>query len=238
VGGGFMESDPDWSGISDALLRVLPKPVRKRRCKLLPQILQEWSRTDLKEHLSLESRAITQRRIKSMEIVKRRARKLQEALDAIESDGRAALVAQMMIAEGRRLNDVGRANFAGQIARLNEESDFLGKLAAIAPKEFWNLTRGQPRKVCAYLVLKDAAALFEWLSGIKATREVSRDDGTETGPFFHFASILWPTIFRNGVVGLPAAMKNWAQLRRTHDEQSALVVNMALRHRSWGIFAC
>ena len=73
------------------------------------------------EHLSLESRDITRRRIKSMEIVKRRARKLQEALDAIESDGRAALVAQMMIAEGRRLNDAGRADFAGQVARLKEE---------------------------------------------------------------------------------------------------------------------
>jgi hypothetical protein len=232
-----MESDPDWSGISDALVRVLPKPVRKRRCKLLPQILQEWSRTDLKEHLSLESRAITRQRIKKMEVVQKRARKLQEALGAIESDTRAALVAQMIIAEGRRPNDAGRADFRDQVARLSEEVEFLSKLAAVAPKEFWKLTRGHPRNVCAYLVLKDAAALFEWLSGIKATREVSRDDGTETGPFFHFTSILWPTIFRNDVVGLPAAMKNWAQLRRTHDEQSALVVNMALRHPSWGIFA-
>jgi hypothetical protein len=231
-----MESDPDWSGISGALVRVLPKPVSKRHCKLLPQILQEWSRTDLKEHLSLESRAITRQRIKKIEVVKKRARKLQEALGAIESDGRAALVAQMMIAEGRRLNDVGRANFAGKIARMNEEFDFLGKLAAIAPKKFWNLTRGQPRNVCAYLVLQDAAALFEWLSGIKATREVSRDDGTETGPFFHFASILWPTIFRNGVVGLPAAMKNWAELRKAYGEQSGLIINMGYRHPEWGLF--
>ena len=119
---------------------------------------------------------------------------------------------------------------------LNQRSDYLAKLATIKPTEFWKFTRGQPRNVPAYLVLQDAAEIFEWLTRIKATREVSRDNGTETGPFFQFASILWPTIFGNGVAGLPAAIKNWAKWRSAYNEQSALIANLARRHPTWGIF--
>jgi hypothetical protein len=58
----------------------------------------------------------------------------------------------------------------------------------------------------------------------------------EIGPFFRFASALWPAIFGNGTVGLPAAMKNWASARKHYDERSALIANMALRHPEWGLF--
>src|SRR5262245_64368558 len=35
----------------------LPKGIDQRRLDLLPQVLNEWSRTDLREHLSREARA-------------------------------------------------------------------------------------------------------------------------------------------------------------------------------------
>jgi hypothetical protein len=119
---------------------------------------------------------------------------------------------------------------------LNEETDFLSKLSAIAPEKLWKSGPGQPRNLRAHLVLQDAAAIFEWLTGMKAARGVDRIGAFETGPFFRFASTLWPEVFGNGVVGLPAAMKNWAQYRSQYNERSALVANIALRHPTWGIF--
>jgi hypothetical protein len=214
----------------------LPKTVCSRRLKLLPQILQEWNRTDLQRHLSMEPPAIRRARIKKLEAVKKCARRLLESMEAVDKTGRTTILVQMIVAEGRRPEDVSRAEVANRITRLKEERDFLAKLSAIAPRESWKPRRGQPRNIPAYLVLQDAAAIFEWLTGKKATREVNRDDGTEVGPFFRFASTLWPEVFGKGVAGLPAAMKNWASWRSRYDEQSALLGNMNFRHPSWGVF--
>ena len=229
-----MRSVSDWYPLSDELRRVLPEPVCLQRCALLPLILDDWVRSDLPDHLSRESQSIKGDQINKLEVVRECARRLQEALKAIGDNGRTALLAQMTSGSGSL--DKGRSEFKAIAARLEQESDFLEKLVAIDPREFWKPKRGRPRNLPAYFVLQDAAALFEWLSGIMATREVSRDDGTETGPFFHFASILWPTIFGNGVVGLPAAMKNWARYRKQFDERSALIANIALRHPVWRVY--
>jgi len=126
--------------------------------------------------------------------------------------------------------------FSDQRARLTQEVDYLVKLGAITPNEHLQQSSGQPRNIVAYKVMLDAAAMFEWLTGTQPTREVDRIEGTETGPFFQFASILWPAVFRKGVAGLPAAMKNWATARSEHNEQSALIANINLRHPTWGVF--
>jgi hypothetical protein len=103
---------------------------------------------------------------------------------------------QTTIAEGKSYLDVSPAEFSDQQARLSQEVDYLAKLGAITPKKSLQLSRGRPRNTIAYKVLLDAAAIFEWLTDIHATREVDRIEGTETGSFFHFASILWPVVFR------------------------------------------
>lgn len=113
----------------------------------------------------------------------------------------------MIIAEGRRLEDVSRAEFQERPERLRQELSFLAKLGDIAlrkptnarrrkllaqvpkewsrtdlrehlsrdspaPSKFWKQGRGQPRNLAAYLVLQDAAAIFEWLTDLKAARGV------------------------------------------------------------------
>jgi hypothetical protein len=120
-------------------------------------------------------------------------------------------------------------------ARVDEESNFLAKLAAIAPEGWWKLGPGQPRNFAAYLVLYDAAAIFRWYSGKKAARGVHRVSGNETGPFFRFVSVVWPAVFGRGIQGLPAAMNNWADAGSKH---SAVVANIDLRHRAWGVYDC
>jgi hypothetical protein len=62
----------DWKRLVQELQSGLPQPLIKRRCRLLPKILHEWSRTDLREHLSLESRGEIRAKIKKLEAVKKR----------------------------------------------------------------------------------------------------------------------------------------------------------------------
>jgi hypothetical protein len=206
-----MVSVSDWYPLSEELIRVLPQPVCRRRVVLLPLILEEWNRFDLPEHLSVKSRPVDNDLIGKLEIVRKHARELQEALKAIGEDGRTALLAQMTNGSGS--HDENRSEFEAMVTWLEQGAAFIEKLVAVDRREFWKPKRGRSRNLPAYLVLQDVAAIFEWLTSTKATREVSRDNGTETGPFFNFASILWPIIFGNGVAGLPAAIKNWAKWR-------------------------
>ena len=219
-----------------AIADSLPEPQSKQRQQLLPRILREWARSDLPVTLWMESREVTNKRVKRMEVLRRSAGKLLNALNAIEEHDRFSIIAQMIIAEGSRPRDVGRVEFDNRTRRLEEEFHFLSILAAISPKKYWNIKKGQPRNITAYLVLQDAAEIFEWFSGRRPTREVDRDDGTETGPFFRFASSVWPVVFGKGVAGLPAAMKNWGPTRERYGERSPVIANIDLRHPAWGVF--
>jgi hypothetical protein len=221
--------------LTEALLCDLPKPLCTRRCELLPRVLQEWDRTTLREHLSRGSRAKIRERIKKLDSVTELARLLREALEKLDDVERSVIVLQMIKAEPST-EEVRREEYDYRMARLFLLSEYLAKLGGVHPREIWKPQRGQPPNITAYLVLQDAAAIFEWLMGMMATREVDRDDGSETGSFFRFASILWPIVFGKGTTGLPSAMKNWAQWRSQYNERSALIANIALRHPAWGIF--
>jgi hypothetical protein len=229
----------DWKDIAKQLQNDLPKPLNERRCRLLPKILQEWGRTDLQQHLALElSGAIIRTRIKKLEAVRKGALQLMKAINSVDEESRNALVAQMAIAErGGYTPGVFRgADFATRDERLREESEFLAKLAAVRPHEYWPLKSRQPRTIAAYLVLQDAAAIYKWLTGRRAARGVDRITARESGPFFRFASTLWPVVFGKGTAGLPSAMKTWDENRRQSRERSPLLFNMASRHPTWGIF--
>jgi hypothetical protein len=141
--------------------------------------------------------------------------------------------------EGRSIEQVSRSDRENLKKRLDEERHFLAKLGAIAPKGWRNPgRRGRPRNYPAYLVLRDASAVFSWFGGEEPTREVDRRTGKEIGPFFRFASALWPVVFGKGVYGLPAAMKNWEWARSYYDEESPLIANINMRHQAWGIYEC
>jgi hypothetical protein len=211
----------------------LPEPVCERRRELLPQIIHEWSYTDLHKHLSMDSRAIIRERIRRIELVGKCARELLQALNAVDETDRTVIMGDMLKSSFEK--EVSRSEWANLESRLDEESDFLAKLAGIAPREVWKLGRGQPRNLAAYFVLQDAAAIFAWFTNEKAAREVDRIDHTETGPFFRFASVLWPVVFKRGIWGLKATMKNWGE---QGSRPSALIANIDLRHPAWGIFEC
>lgn len=128
-----------------------------------------------------------------------------------------------------------RAYFTDKIV---EHREFLSALIASAStiRKQSQSTPGRPRNVIAYLVLRDIAAIFEWVTRGKASRLVDRVKGMETGAFYLFSSTIWPIIFSSADDGLPAAMKNWASARRKYGESSALIANINLRHPSWRVF--
>jgi hypothetical protein len=224
-----------WEQSAEALRGVLPKPLCTRRCELLPQVLEEWERSALGEHLSREPRADFRKRIKKRDTVTKLARHLHESLDNLEQEDRYAIVLQMIRAE-RSTEEVSRKKLVWLTAWLEYLSEYLARVGDVQTTEIWKPGPGQPRNVTAHFVLQDAAAIFEWLTGVQATREVDRDTGAEIGPFFQFSSILWPVIFQKGTAGLPSAMKNWAEWRSQYNERSALIANIAAGHPGWGLF--
>jgi hypothetical protein len=207
--------------------RALDLNLPEIRNELLKRIFLEWGHVDLLEHLSREPRSILKKRIDRLVLVKTHARELSKALGALEPEDLGGLVWK-----GKHVNNT---EYKRQLERLAEVSQFIVELDTIAPEVFWPLKGPRPPTITAYLVLQDAAAIFEWLTHTMATREVDRETGSEKSPFFRFASILWPVVFGKGIIGLPSAIQNWASWRKKYGEHSALITNIALRYPTWGI---
>jgi hypothetical protein len=228
-------SAPEFNDRAIKQLRAsLPKGIGQRRLNLLPLILNEWSRTDLREHFSRETRATSRKRYAQLTKVGNCATHLRQALEALDPPGRAWIAQEIGREEGSPLFSVSRERLAEMKERLKDEGDFLRKLAAAKVRLIDELDESlsgrRPRNIRAYLVMMDLVAIFEWLTGRKATREVDRDLGKDTGPFWHFAAAVWPHVFGKGRYGLSAAMKNWKKWHSRYGEESPFVRNMAIRH--------
>src|SRR5262245_11497532 len=215
----------------------LPKGTDQRRLDLLPRILDKWSRTELPEHLSPESRATIREHYDRLTKIGKCANDLRQALEAIDQRGKLEIAHELAREEGSTPFSGSPERVAEMEERLRQEDHFLRKLAA-APVTLIEETkrgRGQPRNIPAYLVMKDLAAIFELLTDRKAARGVDRTDHTETGPFWRFAESVWQVVFGT-TRGLKAAMKNWAEARKLHHEHSSFVLNLRMRRPEWGIF--
>jgi len=217
----------------------LPKGIDQRRLDLLPRVLNEWSRTDLREHLSRESRATVRERYDQLSKIGTRANDLRQALEAIDQRGKSWIAQEIGREEGTPLFSVSRERVAEMKERLKDEDDFLRKLATATARLIDELDESlsgrRPRNIRAYLVMMDLAAIFEWLTGGKAARGVDRTDHTESGPFWRFAESVWPVAF-GATRGLTAAMKKWAEARNVYHEHSSFLYNLAMRRPEWGIF--
>jgi hypothetical protein len=210
----------------------LPDTVNPQRRKLLAPVLRDWSRNELREHVQMRGGATSKRRKRVMGVEKC-ARKLLQALNAADEVDRAGIVGEIVLAAGHTSLIAGWAAIGEQIQRIDEEVSFLTKLEEAASRT-WRRSRGHPRNNTAYLVMMDIAAIYEWLTEMVATREVDRDSGAETGPFWRFVSAIWPVVFGKAE-GLSAGMKNWKAYRKKYGERSPLMANIAMRQRDMGI---
>ena len=215
----------------------LPGGIDQRRLDLLPLILNEWSRTDLREHLSRDTPAASRKRFAQLTNVGKYATHLRQALEAIDQPGKSWIAYEIGREEGSPPFSVSRERHAEMKERLRQEDDFLRKFAAatLTLIEEDKRGRGQPRNIRAYLVMLDLAAIFELLTDRKAARGIDRTYHTETGPFWRFAESVWQVVFGT-TRGLKAAMKNWAEARKLYHEHSSFLLNLPLRRPGWGIF--
>jgi hypothetical protein len=210
----------------------LPKGIDQRRLDLLPRVLNEWSGTLLREHLSRDTPATRRKRDARLTKVGKYATHLRQALEAIDQRGKSWIAQEIGREGGSSLFSVSRERHAEMEEWLRQEDDFLRKLAAatLTLIEEDKPGPGQPRNIGAYLVMMDLVAIFEWLTGRKATREVDRDLGKDTGPFWLFAAAVWPHVFGKGRYGLSSAMKKWREWHSQYGEESQFVRNMAMRY--------
>ena len=210
----------------------LPKGIDQRRLDLLPRVLNEWSRADLREHLSRDTRAASRKRFAQLTNVGKRATHLRQAFEALDQRGWVWIAQEIGREEESPLFSMSREGRSEMKERLKQQDDLLKKIEAAIPSLLEEDKRklGHPRNIRAYLVMMDLVKIFEWLTGRKATREVDRDLGKDTGPFWDFAAAVWPHVFGQGGYGLSAAMKNWKKWHSLYGEESPFIRNMAMRH--------
>jgi len=214
----------------------LPAGIDPRRLDLLPLILAQWWVHHLPEHLSRESRATVRKRYNHLTKIGKCATDLRQALEAIDQHGRSWIAQEIGREEESSLFSVSREKLADMNERLKQEDDFLGKITAATQRLIEEDKRGsgRPRNIRAYLVMMDLAAIFGWLTGRKAAREVDRSNGKEIGPFWHFAAAVWPHVFGRDRYGLSSAMKNWAAAHLQFGEESCLIQNIRISRPEMG----
>jgi hypothetical protein len=221
----------------DQIARALPKGANPHRLRLLPQVLREWAGNYLEEYATLG-----QFRPRAVEEGKR-LKKIIAAAAALSAVIDAAIEAGDLNTIAFEMGDVAKAIPMGDrreyyINKIMDQRAFLNDLIAgiESVQKRMKSSRGQPRNTTAYMVLMDIAAIYEWVTGLRAYREVSRRNRTEIGRFYHFAAAIWPVVFCSADDGLPAAIRNWSSARKNFREASPLLFNIRMEHPSWGVF--
>jgi len=212
----------------------LPPGTDPDRIELLPLLLREWARVDLRRHFGgrIPLPVLFRQRMRLKKVAKRAAALIQ-ALDELEGLDRWKLVDRFRIAEGGGLLTVGRNEQNEQNKhRVDEWRSLTATIAAAAAEPTWKPGKGQPRNTVAKPVLQDLAALFEYATGLRASRVVDRYSHEETGPFLNFAGAVWPVIFAKGDTGLLSQLREWAN---SGSKKSMVISEIALRRREWGI---
>jgi hypothetical protein len=219
----------------DQIARALPASASAHRLSLLPNVLREWAENYLPEYAVLADS-----RESAMDQTKRRAKvgsaavTLQAAMAVLKPDDLSSIALEM----GRTDESVPmRDRLEHFTEKLMEQSRSLSYLIAgvASLQKRMKSGPGQPRNIIAYLVLRDIAAIYGWVTGNKAHREVDRVRGTEIGAFYQFAAAIWPLVFSSADDGLPAAMKNWSLARRQFREAFPLLINIGMNYPPWRI---
>ena len=149
------------------------------RRSLLPNVLREWAENELPEYA-----VFADSRESALEQTKRLAKVGSSAMAVLEPDDLTLIALEM-----GRTDESGpmRDRLEHFTEKLMEQSRSLPYLIArvASLQKRMKSGPGRPRNIIAYLVLRDTAAIYEWVTGDKARREVDRASGTEIGAFIN-----------------------------------------------------
>jgi len=216
----------------DTIAAALPSSTDPARSALLPKILRAWAEEDLHEHLSREGRAGIRQREKRLRSVGAQARKLIEAIEALDhtSSFETALRPQMRHAgTGFWETDI-------TVAKQRRDSAISWLIDLIEIFDGWKNEAADgkkpkppaDKKIRYYLIIRDLAAIFELVSGEEPTRRVDPGSGETYGPFADFAASVWVQIFKNSR-GLSYAIRVWADEMTRQRKGVEGAVNEAIR---------
>jgi hypothetical protein len=236
------------------IIAALPSTCPAARLALLPDILRDWSADELRIHLLFlpDRQKAARKQLAQLETLGRQAARLLDALQALDA---GTMATAMYLIErrltGYTLEALAQHEFraAGLRPRLvaagrrRVVEEWLTALAAEFAGQS-RVTRKGPPTSPAVLVLSDLAAIFKWITEIKAGRRVHGEDcseyGQDYGPFWNFARAAWTPIFGPDAP-LSDAMRRWAfEAQRIKDpgtpEYSSVIANIAQRHPEWCLF--
>jgi hypothetical protein len=196
----------------------LPESVEPAKRALLAKILRKWAKTDIKNYLSHDTPPAIRARCERLKKSAASARDLHQAVKTLDEHDLYEIAFELARRPRQSRLSVEDRNVERQLKRLETSRMFLARFANIASRES-RRGRGQPFNLVAYLIMRDCAALFEWLTGKRASHTIE-------GPFWRFVAAVWPSIFLNGEYGLSSAMKNWADLRRENPTWGVIRVPM------------
>jgi hypothetical protein len=225
------------------IIAALPSTCPAARLVLLPDILRDWSAVELRIHLLFlpDRQKAARKQLAKLETLGRQAARLLDGLKAIDAGtmATAMLLIERRLTDGSGAADVSHRLVAAGRRRLVEE--WLTSLAAEFAGQSRVAKKGPPTSP-APLVLFDLAAIFEWITGIPASRRVCGEDdekyGQDYGPFWNFARAAWTPIFGPDAP-LSDAMRRWAEWRNKDAgtlEYSSVIANIAERHPEWCLF--
>jgi len=210
----------------------LPSGTDPKRIEILPLLLREWARLELRMHLARMPLSRLARQRGRLKKVAKRAAALIEALDELDGLDRWELVARLGIAEGLGLPRVYRNEQNKH--RVDGWRSLTATIAAACEEPTSKPRKGQPRNIVAQLVLRDLAGLFEYVVGLRAGRVVDPRTGEESGHFLNFARAVWPVVFGAGDLGLESQLRKWADYG---SNASLIISGIALRRPEWGVIS-
>lgn len=184
---------------------ALPRGAPPERVTLLPQILRVWAQEDLREHLLREGRADVRQREERLQAVKKQAKDLLNAVEALDKIGRFEVVLRPQMR--RAGTGVWNTDIDAADRRRDQAVSWLNDL--IEAFEEPRPKSPPDRKTKHYLVMLDLAAIFELISGEPARRRTDADEGVPYGPYWKFAEAFWSAVYGNQH-GLQNAVRIWA----------------------------
>jgi hypothetical protein len=196
---------------------------------LLGSILRYWAENELKEHLSHETKEQKDLRNYRLSLTLKSAKDLDRVLDALYDFDCDYVNYYADANVVRELADRVVDDFTGSFVDalnnrvMDDLKDGLKKFIPAVEHAIFIPKKGQPPTVIPYLVVLDAAAIYTYITGRKATRTEAQ------GSFTNFCTPIWNTVFGENTRGFTAAMKKLESERNAGRGASPIITNFFLR---------
>lgn len=202
---------------------------RGERLASLGPILRSWAENELKEHLSHEKNEQKDLRNYRLSLTLKSAKDLDRVLDALydfDCDYVNYYADANVVHElaDRVVDDLTGSFVDALNNRIIDDLKYRVKNFIPAVERAIGIPKtGQPPKFIPYLVVLDAAAIYTYITGRKATRTEAQ------GSFTNFCTPIWNTVFGENTRGFTAAMKKLESERNAGRGASPIITNFFLR---------